>query len=105
MLVEKGYRNWLTNFLNAMTYEDWTYWMRLGAVPKYEVMYVYLCIGNRIRYRANFVMYHGPGEFTFTDGKRLYGRAWVVLCGPVARAPRDIPMRGFRGFRYSDIIF
>ena len=105
MLKEKGYRNWLRNFLDAMRRDEWTYWMRLGTVPKHEVLWVYLCIGNKIRYRANFVMYKGAGEFTFNDGKKLYGRAWVVLSGPVVKPTEEIYRKGFRGFRYTQEIF
>jgi hypothetical protein len=92
MLKEKGYRNWLRNFMNAMGNEGWTYWMRQGAKPKHEILYVYLCIGNRVRYRANFVGTEGPCE-------------WIILCGPVVKAPADYPMKGFRGFRYTQKIF
>jgi hypothetical protein len=107
MLKEKGCRNWLRNFLEAMGKheESWTYWMRLGAVPKCEVLWVYLCIGNKIRYRTNFVMYKGPGQVTFNDGKRMAARAWVVIAGPVVKADQEYPRKGFRGFRYTEKIF
>lgn len=103
MLKEKGYRNWVRNFLEAMGKDEWTYWMRLGAIPKQEVLYVYLCIGGQVRYRANFVMYQGPGEKTFSEGNTLYARAWVVMAGPVVRG--RVPMKGFRGFRYTEKLF
>lgn len=105
MLREKGYKNWLRNFLDAMSKEDWTYWMRQGSKPKYDFLYVYLNIGGKIRYRANFVSTEGPGEKTFSDGKRMYGKAWIVMCGPVMKAPALHPMKGFRGFRYTETIF
>jgi len=88
MLREKGYRNWLRNFTTAMQDQDMSYWMRLGSPPKHDVLYVYLCIGGKIRYRANFVMSKGPGEMTFSDDKKLFARAWVILAGPVERPRR-----------------
>jgi hypothetical protein len=106
MLKEKGYKNWLTNFLDAMKDEHCTYWMRQGAQPKHQILYVYLCIGGKIRYRANFVMSEGPGEKIFTDGSDpLYGRAWIVLAGPVVRPGQPILRKGFQGFRYTEKLF
>lgn len=105
MLQEKGYRNWLRNFLNAMSQEDWTYWMRQGGRPKHDILYVYLCIGGKIRYRANFVSSEGPGEKTFSDGTSLYGKAWIILAGPVVKPNHPVPMKGFQGFRYTHKLF
>lgn len=106
-LKEKGYRNWLRNFLDAMGKEDWTYWYRLGNKPKHEVLWVYICIGGKIRFRSNFVMYKDAGEMTFrgTDGKKLYGKAWVVICGPVVRPTEPVYRKGFQGFRYTHKLF
>lgn len=101
MLKEKGYRNWLRNFIDAMDKEDWTYWMRQGAQPKHTVIHVYLCIGGKIRFRANFVMTQGAGRKTFSDGSSLFGKAWIILAGPVQRPPFTISMKGFQGFRYT----
>ena len=107
MLKEKGYRNWLRNFLDAMGIEDWTYWMRQGTKPVHSdhLLHVYLCIGGKIRYRANFVSAEGPREMIFNDGKKMYAKAWIVMCGPVAKPEYDIPWKGFRGFRYTQTLF
>lgn len=107
MLKEKGYRNWLRNFLDAMDKhdQDWTYWMRQGAKPKRDILYVYLCIGGKIRFRAFYGGSDGPSEKEFSDGKKLFARAWVILSGPLERAPYTIPMKGFRGFRYTEKLF
>lgn len=105
MLREKGYRNWLRNFLEAMSREDWTYWMRTGSQPKRDVLYVYLCIGGKVRFRANYVMPEGPGMKTFNDGKTMYARAWIIMAGPVVRPDCTIAMKGFRGFRYTEKLF
>lgn len=104
-LKEKGYRNWLRNYLEAMGKDDWTYWYRLGNKPKHEVMWVYICIGGKIRFRSNFVMYHDDGYMTFRGGKILYGKAWVAICGPVVRPDKPILRKGFQGFRYTHKLF
>jgi len=105
MLKEKGYRNWLRNFYKAMENDGLTYWMRQGVKPKHDVLYVYLCIGGKIRFRANYVGPYGPGWMKFSDGKKMYAPAWVALCGPVVKAPFNIPWKGFRGFRYTEKLF
>jgi hypothetical protein len=106
MIEERGYRNWLSDFLLAMRQEDWTYWMKLGSRPKREdFMYVYLCIGGKIRFRANFVMSYGSGMKEFADGREMFGRAWVVLSGPVVKPDAPILLKGFRGFRYTEKLF
>ncbi len=105
MLKEKGLRNWLRGFLEAMSKDDWTYWMRQGAKPKYPILWVYLCIGNKVKYRANFVMTEGPREMTFSNGDKMFAKVWIVMCGPVVKAPGDFPMKGFRGFRYTEKLF
>ncbi|HDZ27072.1 hypothetical protein LCGC14_0500970 [marine sediment metagenome] len=105
MLKEKGLRNWLRNFFEAMDNEDLSYWMRQGTKPKRDFLYVYLCIGGKVRYRANYVGAYGPGEMTFTTGETMFGKAWVVISGPLVRAPWPFPMKGFRGFRYTEFLF
>lgn len=104
MLKEKGYRNWLRNFLEAMNTEGWCYYMRLGARPRVEVDYVYLVIGNRVRYRA-YVGGYGSGHMVFSDGKEMMARVWLILGGPVAKPSAPIAMTGFRGFRYVNKLF
>jgi hypothetical protein len=105
MIKEKKYRNWLRNFLTCMASEQCSYWMRQGTRPKRDVLFVYLCIGNKVRFRANFVVAEGPGEKTFDDGRVMFGKAWIVLCGPVVRPDVEVPMKGFRGFRYCEKLF
>jgi hypothetical protein len=110
MLKERGYCNWLRNFLNAMhNHERLVYYMRQGAKPKHDIRFVYLCIGNKVRYRAYFAGTEGPKwmEFRNVDGssKLLFARAWILLCGPVVKAPFDVPMKGFQGFRYTKELF
>lgn len=106
MIKEHGYRNWLRNFLYAMSQEDWTYWMRQGSQPKVKrLLYVYLVIGGKIRFRTNFVMSEGTGWKQFSDGRKMYGKAWITLCGPVTRPIVPIQMKGFQGFRYTKELF
>lgn len=112
MFHEKGYRNWYKNFMDAMEMfpMHWIYYFRTSGRPKYEVPWLYICAGNKIRFRCNLILTEGPGEKTFPDdGNRittLYGKGWLICCGPVVIAPRPmIEMKGFQGFRYTEKLF
>lgn len=107
MIKERGYRNWLRNYLSAMDRDDMYYYMRQGNQPKREVQFVYLAIGGKVRFRSYFAGSRGAGLMTFTDGKQLFGNAWVILAGPVERAPKGMtfPFKGRQGFRYTEKLF
>lgn len=104
MLKEKGAKNWLTNFFNAMSKEDWMYYIRVGSKPKQDILYVYFNIGGKVRYRCNFVQ-TTHGDMTFSDGKEMSAKVWIITCGPLVKARPPVPMKGFRGFRYTTKLF
>lgn len=105
MIGTNGYRHWLRNFLAYMNDDGCTYWFRQGNPPKKDVLYVYLCIGGAIRFRVKFVMGTGPMTKKFDDGRTMFGKAWIVVTGPVERPRNKIPRKGFQGFRYTDTLF
>ena len=104
-LKERGERNWLKDFMKAMDDESYTYWLRLGSRPKREVLYIYLVLGNKIRYRYTFVMYEKGGSFNTSDGRIIFANCWLVGAGPLVRPEVEIRRRGFQGFRYTEFIF
>ena len=77
----------------------------MNRLPKIEVPYVYIVALNRLRYRVNLVEFEQGGEREFEDGRRYAANHWMVMAGPVVKAPYRIEMRGFQGFRYSGFIF
>lgn len=111
MYGENGYRHWLKHFLEAMEPRHQTemyYWFKQGNQPKNDksIRYVYLCIGGKIRYRVYYAGSHGEGSIQFDNkSEPMYGKAWVLVAGPVERAPMKIEMKGFQGFRYSEVLF
>lgn len=103
-----GYRHWISNFLDAMKRHDdgIFYWLRCGVQPKVQdLQYVYLCIGGKIRYRCYFGGSRGAGTKEFMDGRVMDGKSWLVLSGPVEKAPTRIERKGFQGFRYTEKLF
>jgi hypothetical protein len=105
MVGDHGYRHWLRNFLRAMDDDGSTYWFRQGAAPKTDVLSVYLCIGGAIRYKVKFVMGTGAMTKKFDDGRQMFAKAWIVVTGPVEKPPKRVPLQGFRGFRYTHLLF
>lgn len=86
--------------------QDGSCWVcPMPAVPRQEVLYCYIVIGNRIRYRCNISHFEPGGERIFSDGRRFTAKAWMVLTAPVVKPPHKIKKRGFQGFRYSEFLF
>ena len=107
-LKERGLRNWVRNFYEAMNAPDdnpHVYCFRVGSRPRHEVQSVYICIMGRIAYKCNFVEYRGSGTIRFDDGRELYGHTWIICSAPMIKAPYKIPRKGFQGFRYTDELF
>lgn len=81
------------------------YWMRVAARPTQDksLRHVYLCMGNKIRYRGFYAGCQATPEGfkTFDTGRTLDGRFWILINGPIERAPYKMPKQGFRGFRYT----
>lgn len=115
-----GYRVWLRNFLQCMQLscsdisdpQDFFYHFRQGNQPKSNesLRHIYLCIGNRIRWRVFYAGSKGPETMVLatTDGKTtktIEGKAWVVAAGPAERAPFKIEKKGFQGFRYTQALW
>lgn len=90
-LKNEGYRNWLRQFLETLSNENGVCY-RAGN-PTIDVLYVYICIGGKVRFRTNFAM---------VDSQRR-----IAMTGPVTRPPRgqQFPMKGFQGFRYTQKLF
>lgn len=105
MIGENGYSHWLRNFLYAMRQENWTYSFRQGNKPRQEPLYVYLCIGGKIRYRTLFVRSLGPCMKRFSDNREMFGKAWIEVCGPVTKPKKPILRKGFQGIRYTEMLF
>lgn len=112
MYETNGYRHWLRNFKSAMRkHEDgWCYWLRVASKPvrDSDLSFVYLCIGNEIRFRGYYggVCHTPEGFMTFDDGRTIHGRFWVLISGPLEIAPQPrIKRQGFQGFRYTQKLF
>jgi hypothetical protein len=76
-------------------------YIALSAVPKAEVLHMYLLIEGEIKVRLNIADYVPGSEQRCWDETIRRPNFWAVCTGPVSRPPEPIRRRGFQGFRYT----
>lgn len=107
--TEYTLRKFIQDMKNMNTIDGFTWWRTCRNIPTTKVMYAYFVFGGKVQYRADVSSYekNKTMDFPRPDGDRriFENKNWIVLCGPVIKAPYDIPMKGFRGFRYTELIF
>jgi len=78
----------------------------LPGKPKYDVLYFYLLFNGAIRYRANIIGYEQIDEaVNCADGSSRTAKIWVQVSSPIIKANPPITMKGFQGFRYTEMLF
>lgn len=79
--------------------------MSFAVKPRLEVIYLYVAFGGFVQFRVNIMDYKGGiGKMNMYGGEFL--AAWWAICtGPMVFPPSPIPMRGFRGFRYTEALW
>lgn len=91
--------------------DDGTYqWMQFcgSGVPARKVEFCYLIWDGKVQYRLLVEEYQKNITGKFADGgvvRSFDNRNLVILTGPCIKAPHNIPMKGFQGFRYSQFLF
>jgi hypothetical protein len=80
---------------------DLMIYIALSAIPKVEVLHMYLLIEGEVKVRLNIAGYE-PGDARECWDKTIrQPKTWAVCTGPVSRPPEPLKMRGFQGFRYT----
>lgn len=97
-------------FERLMRHEDSLWNFKLTNLPTLDVTWAYLVFDGFVQYRLILVQYERNVKKVFKDspdgGARVFDACnWVILAGPAIKAPIEIPMRGFQGFRYSKQLF
>jgi hypothetical protein len=67
--------------------------------PKHEILHLYVLCAGAVRWRFNVASIQ-QASHRCLDNKQRSG-TWIYCCGPVIELREPIPMRGFRGFRYT----
>lgn len=98
-----GLKNFVQHFTSCCRDEDSGLWLQKSRnCPKQDIAHVYIICCNRIAWRVYFGGYRKePTVVWMLSGEqRRFPWPHMVLAGPIEKAPRKIPMRGFQGFRY-----
>lgn len=77
-------------------------YIALQAIPKQDVLHLYLVIEGRIVARFNIAGYEPGDSRKCWDGTYRAPKYWAVCTGPVSHPPEPIKRRGFQGFRYTE---
>lgn len=101
--------------MEVMNDSEMIWHQTISGFPQYEILYCYLVFNGKVQYRCNIISYdEGTKEFTDPRPKgetidvvryTLKDKKWILLGAPVEKAPIEIPMTGFQGFRYSKLLW
>ena len=103
--ISVGIKEYLRQMELVQKDED-SYWMhKISAIPTIDVLYAYITVLGKIRYRANIGGFEKGGTRTFQDGRDCTAKHWMILTHPFIKAPEGIPFKGCQGFRYCEKYF
>jgi hypothetical protein len=100
----------LRRFESVMQREDAIWLQKSRNKPRYDILYVYIIVCNRVYYRLRYAG-HETGETGICDMTASWSSyrtvRWprLMLSGPYVKAPYKITQRGFQGFRYCSELF
>jgi hypothetical protein len=77
----------------------------ISGKPKQDVPVVFICWGGRVQVKCAIVDILVNQPLILPTYQHLQPRNWLVTGGPVIAAPDIIAQPGFRGFRYTKMLF
>lgn len=98
-----GMIRFIRHFESCVRDEDSGLWLHKSRMqPQQDIATVYVVIMNKVLYKVFYGGYQsGPTSVFMRSGEeRQISWSRMVLSGPFEKAPHDIEMRGFQGFRY-----
>lgn len=98
-----GGAKWQRHFESCVGGENTGFWLhRSRNPPKQDIAVVYVIAENFVQWKVFYGGYErGPASVWMLNGeKRDIDWPRMILAGPMEKAPYDIPMQGFQGFRY-----
>ena len=106
---EYTWERFLKDIEGMNTIDNYSWYMIRKNLPKIITPYCYWIIDGKVKYRMEISHFEVNQDYAFSRPKgvlkHFIGANAIVLRGPVIEAPYDIPMRGFQGFRYTELIF
>lgn len=95
----------LDAMMKCMNEEEETWLFLKHNLPVLDFLYVYVVFDKKVQLRCNLSHLERGKSYGWADtpdGKErlFFNKNWIVLCGPAVKAPYEIAMQGFQGFRY-----
>ena len=86
--IDVGMRNW---------------WMSFPTRPRLTVLYLYVAFGGAVQFRVNIAEFQeNLGPIRMSYGTEFTARFWAICTGPMVIPGGLVPMKGFRGYRYTE---
>lgn len=106
---EYGMKRFIRDMKSMNEIDGFEWYRTCGNLPKIQPLYCYLICLGKIKYKVEIARYEKNKTMTFdrpNGGSRTFeNKNWMVFQGPAIEAPYDIPMKGFQGFRYTELLF
>ncbi len=97
-----GHQRYMNSIKAIERGHDVSIYIALQAIPKIEVLHMYLLIEGKIELRMNIADYVDGDERECWDRSIRKPKYWAVCTGPISRPPEPITRTGFQGFRYTE---
>lgn len=102
---EKHFREFYESMGTDRLPSDSCFYHFISTIPVHEVLTAFVCFKGFVQYRAIIVKFLKMEPVFLPSYEHPEPRNWMVTTGPVIKAPTPIPMKGFRGFRYTNNLF
>lgn len=103
--ILRGFKECMRQLEDMRNNPDEQIWYHsIGSKPTREVLFVYITILGKVRYRANVAGWEPGGPKQFSNGRKREGKHWLIL-SDFFKAPEEIELKGFQGFRYTQKLF
>ena len=78
------------------------WFMSFPTKPRREVLHLYVLFDGHVQFRVNIAVWRGGNGLMNMYGGQFLAKWWAVCTGPMTFPPKPVPMRGFRGYRYTE---
>lgn len=99
-LISLGYKECLRQIYTFDKDPEMIWWHGMGSKPvnSDNILYCYINVLSKIRFRFKVIGFHPGGEMEFNDLRKQSFKHWLMLHQPTRI--KEIKMGGFQGFRY-----
>jgi hypothetical protein len=97
-----SFKQW---YLQQTDSEHAIFYHFISRVPTQDIASVFICWGGRVQVKCQVVQFIKNQPLHLPTYSHPFPRDWMVTGGPVIAPPHKILQPGFRGFRYSKMLF